>query len=72
MNSFTPKMYAWRWPLWPVTAALCLACLAIGIFIMNDGAEPAIGTVVVVVTIIWLVLGQYIGPKLRAQSKPEA
>ena len=70
MAGFTPKMYAWRRPLWPVTAIIVVAEVVIGLLIVN-GADPVMGTVAVAITIAWLVLGQSIGPRLRADVKPE-
>ncbi|MEQ4565525.1 hypothetical protein [Paenarthrobacter sp. CAP02] len=70
MASFTPKMYAWRRPLWPVTTIIIIADVVIG-FLITKGTDPAIGTAAAAITIVWLVLGQSIGPKLRNAPKTE-
>lgn len=62
------RLFAWRRPLWPITAAITLADLVIWFLLVNGvtGGDPALGNVAFVVTIAWLVLGQFIGPKLEA------
>lgn len=72
------RMYAWRRPLWPITLAIVVADLVIWFLLINDvtGGDPTLGNVALVVTIVWLVLGQFIGPKLQANrtadQTPEA
>ncbi|MCD4851963.1 hypothetical protein LN996_14175 [Arthrobacter sp. AK01] len=63
------RMYAWRRPLWPVTLAIVVADIVVWFLLINGvtGGDPALGNVAFVVTIGWLVLGQSIGPKLRAR-----
>lgn len=61
------RMYSWRWPLWPVTLAILVACVVSGVCIYNGIVDPAVGTVASAVTIVWLVLGQFIGPRLEAR-----
>lgn len=70
-------MYAWRRPLWPITLAIFVADIVLWLDINGvTGGNLAFGNVALVVTIAWLVLGQFIGPKLQARrvadEKPEA
>ncbi|MCT9868397.1 hypothetical protein [Paenarthrobacter aurescens] len=63
------RMYAWRRPLWPVTFVIVMADIVVWLLLINSvtGGDPTLGNVAFVVTIGWLVLGQSIGPKLRAR-----
>ncbi|MFK0042295.1 hypothetical protein ACIQTW_20875 [Paenarthrobacter sp. NPDC090517] len=71
------RMYAWRRPLWPITLAILVADFIVWLDINGvTGGNLAFGNVALVATISWLVLGQFIGPKLHAKvtanQKPEA
>ncbi|MGR0158820.1 hypothetical protein [Paenarthrobacter nitroguajacolicus] len=63
------RMYAWRRPLWPITLVIVVADLVVWFLLINGvtGGDPALGNVAFVVTIVWLVLGQFIGPRLQAR-----
>lgn len=61
-------MYAWRRPLWPITLAILVADIVLWLDINGvTGGNLACGNVALVVTIAWLVLGQFIGPKPQAR-----
>lgn len=60
------KMHAWRWPFWPATVAVLCADIAISAVVLTGGS-PAIGTVAVVVTFVWIGSIQLIGSKNRRE-----
>ncbi|SEJ81627.1 hypothetical protein SAMN04487917_11530 [Arthrobacter sp. yr096] len=63
------RMHAWRRPLWPVTLAIVVADLVVWFLLINGvtGGDLTLGNFAFVVTIAWLVLGEFIGPKLQAR-----
>lgn len=69
MTRWIPKIRAWRRPLWPITVAIVVADIAIGILILN-GTDPVVGTVAVVVTVAWLYVAESIGQRLNARNSP--
>ncbi|MDR6436698.1 hypothetical protein J2790_001819 [Paenarthrobacter nicotinovorans] len=54
MTQWKPKIYAGRSPFWPITLAIVLAHIMITFLIINDVADPVVGTLAVVVTFAWL------------------
>jgi hypothetical protein len=69
MTQWKPKIFAGRSPFWPITLAIVLADITTTFLIINDVADPIVGTFAVVATFAWLYAAELMG-RHRAKTKP--
>ena len=65
----TSGIEAWKWPLWPITAALLLVNVATLTANVAGWLGIELGYVIVVTLWAWVIASHWIGPRLRRATR---